>query len=238
MQIRQLAAYNLPCMHLRYRDVQAANNISFQDIYLKFSEEEDSQIRLCIGSSLHEAFAIIKDDEDTTALRKCFLSYILDGAKDTLSIMNKNLAKIIFKYGNKHTMENFKGRTPYVDPNGSEGGDQSKDSTPKSKTATTNKGSDFTSALIDSTNAKKLTKKNTHLGINFDRMDEEDTGPKLPPIYVTSEHEDELVYSDLLQRLMVFINNCKAYNGLWREHAQLINQMVEVIHLFYMPEIH
>ena len=86
-------------------------------------------------------------------------------------------------------------------------------------------------------NKKTLTKKNTHLGITFG--DEfEDNSPKLPPIYVTPEHESELVYSDLLQRLMVYINNLRGYTGLWREHVKLIKNLTEVIHLFYMPEIH
>mgnify|MGYP000860366654 CR=1 FL=1 len=44
---------------------------------------------------------------------------------------------------------------------------------------------------------KTLSKKNTTLGITFGD-DFEDSSPKLPPIYVTPEHENELVYSDLL----------------------------------------
>lgn len=61
---------------------------------------------------------------------------------------------------------------------------------------------------------------------------------KLPPIYVTPEHESEVVYSDLLQRLMIFINNLRGYNGLWREHVKLIKNIGRTIHLFYMPEVH
>ena len=55
---------------------------------------------------------------------------------------------------------------------------------------------------------------------------------------MTPENESEVIYSDLLQRLMIFINNLKGYNGLWREHVKLIKNLVEVVHLFYMPEIH
>lgn len=61
---------------------------------------------------------------------------------------------------------------------------------------------------------------------------------KLAPIYVTADHQSEVVYSDLLQRLMVYINNIKGYTGLWREHVKLVENMTEVIDLFYMPEIH
>lgn len=45
---------------------------------------------------------------------------------------------------------------------------------------------------------------------------------KLSPIYVTAEHQSEVVYSDLLQRLIVYINNIKSYSGLWREHVKLV----------------
>lgn len=61
---------------------------------------------------------------------------------------------------------------------------------------------------------------------------------KLSPIYVTAEHQSEVVYSDLLQRLMVYIKEIKSYTGLWREHVKLVQNLTETIHLFYMPEIH
>ena len=60
----------------------------------------------------------------------------------------------------------------------------------------------------------------------------------MSPIYVTAEHQSEVVYSDLLQRLMVYIKEIKSYTGLWREHVKLVQNLTETIHLFYMPEIH
>lgn len=81
-----------------------------------------------------------------------------------------------------------------------------------------------------------MQKKNTNLDIIYN--DHEDERVKLSPIYVTAEHQSEVVYSDLLQRLMVYINNIKGYTGMWREHVKLVDNLAEVIHLFYMPEIH
>jgi hypothetical protein len=69
-----------------------------------------------------------------------------------------------------------------------------------------------------------MSKKNTNLVIVYDDGDE-DRGVKLSPIYVTAEHQSEVVYSDLLQRLMVYINNIKGYTGLWREHVKLVENM-------------
>lgn len=72
----------------------------------------------------------------------------------------------------------------------------------------------------------------------MDQLDDEAKEHRLPPIYVTPENKSEEVYSDLLQRLMVFINNMRAHTGVWREHAQLIKNLTKTIHLFYMPEVH
>lgn len=101
-------------MSLLYKSVEADLKISFQDIYLKFSEDEEFDIRYCAAASIHEYFKLVEDDEDTTNLRKVFLSFLLDPQREMILLMNKNLSLIIKKYGNKHLMENFKGRTPYI----------------------------------------------------------------------------------------------------------------------------
>jgi hypothetical protein len=88
------------------------------------------------------------------------------------------------------------------------------------------------------TTKKGLTKKKTHIDIQFNDDELTDNSPKLPPIYVTPQYESEVVYSDLLQRMMVFINNLRGFTGLWREHVKLIQNLTQVIDLFYMPEIH
>lgn len=67
-----------------------------------------------------------------------------------------------------------------------------------------------------------MAKKNTNIGIFLENLDAEQNEPKLPPIYVTDDNKREEVYSDLLQRLMVFINNIRGHTGVWREHYKLI----------------
>ena len=64
---------------------------------------------------MHEAFLIIEDDEDTTKLRQTFFNLIVSNCKEIVLIMNLNLDIIIKKYGNDHTLKNFKGRTPYIE---------------------------------------------------------------------------------------------------------------------------
>lgn len=37
---------------------------------------------------------------------------------------------------------------------------------------------------------------------------------------------------------MIFINNIRSNMGMWREHLVLIRNLLDTIHLFYMPEVH
>lgn len=67
--IRMKAVYNLPCMNLLYKSVENEMKISFQEIYLKFSEDKEFDVRYCAAASLHEAFKLVEDDEDTSYLR-------------------------------------------------------------------------------------------------------------------------------------------------------------------------
>ena len=75
------------------------------------------------------------------------MSYILDNNRDILLQINKNLSTIILKYGNSHTMKNFKGRTAYVEPSNSDSGSNKDSTTPVSKSGKGNAGTDFSSAV-------------------------------------------------------------------------------------------
>lgn len=130
-----------------FKEYEKELDISFQDFYLKFSEDEDHEIRKCAASSLHEAFKIIDEEEDTSKLRLCLINYILDNNRDILLIINRNLAIIIRKYGNSHTIKNFKGRTAYVEQSNSDSG-SNKDQSPASKTnKSSSNNNDFTMAV-------------------------------------------------------------------------------------------
>jgi hypothetical protein len=101
-------------MNLLYKPIESELSISFKETYLKFSEDKEFDIRYCAAASLHEAFKLTTDDEDISYLRQVFISCILDNSREMILLMNSNLVLLIQKYGNKHTIENFKGRTPYV----------------------------------------------------------------------------------------------------------------------------
>ena len=74
--------YNLPCMNLLFKHCQGEIGISFASLYLQFSDDESFDIRHCCATSLHEAFKLIEDEEDTSTLRKVFMSYVLDSSRE------------------------------------------------------------------------------------------------------------------------------------------------------------
>lgn len=134
-------------MNLLFKQYEQELNISFQELYLKFSDDDDYDIRRCAASSLHEAFKIVEDEEDISKLRQCFFNFILDNNREILLLINRHLNVIITKYGNSHTIKTFKGRTAYVDQSNSDSG-SNKDNTPKSKSGkSSNNNTDFSSAV-------------------------------------------------------------------------------------------
>lgn len=99
---------------------------------------------------------------------------------------------MIEKYGNQHTIKNFKGRTAYCVAE-SDSGDENTP-TSNSKEHKSKAVEDFSAAFLH-THKNKLVKK-TITSYNVDQVD--DDSSKLAPIYTTEEYDCELVYSDLL----------------------------------------
>ena len=76
--------------------------------------------------------------------------------------MNQNLGIYIEKYGNEHTIKNFKGRTPYCGDNKSDSDNEMiKERTPTSNKANQSKAVDDFSAAFLHTHKNKLVKKTT-----------------------------------------------------------------------------
>lgn len=67
--IRKHAVYNLPAMNYLYKSCESDFDISFQELYLRFSEDENPEVRYIAATSIHEAFKLIEEDEDTSTLR-------------------------------------------------------------------------------------------------------------------------------------------------------------------------
>ena len=132
VSIRKRAIYNLPAMHKLFKSEEKDFGFTFQELYEKFSQDDEWDIRFTTLCSLHEAFKLIEDDDDTTVLRRVFIDFVLDGNEQIQIQLNKTISEIILRYANTDTVKNFKGRTPYIEPEPSQNlsGKNSKDTTP------------------------------------------------------------------------------------------------------------
>ncbi len=95
-------------------------------------------------------------------------------------------------------------------------------------------GSDFTSVTStkNSKEEKKSQKKIQQLIIEPPKEVEENLLPLLP------EHISELLYSDLLSKLVIYDQNLMAIQGKWRTHVAYITNLSKVVHHFNAIEFH
>lgn len=63
-----------------------------------------------------------------------------------------------------------------------------------------------------------MKRRKTILVQNNKDLNSDDDKPQKPNVFLTEENEEELVYSDLLDTLIIFITNIKNLEGDWREH--------------------
>lgn len=249
--LRKIAVYNLPCMHLLYKSAQTELEINFPEIYQQFLGDEVQSIRECAASSLHEAFLLVDENEDSSKLRECLFDLLQDSAKPLMQILNKNLVTLIEKYANKHLLETFaaestaeqstdnsitmigkKGTAPSGKPKKK---NDLKSNNPLSKSSANLQQADFSAAAGKSQNGQRKDKS----GINSPSQGDDDQSQQsLHNSHIQPEFQSEAVYSYLLLRLQVFSSNYISYEGMWRDHLLLINNLIAVLHLFYMPDFH
>lgn len=110
--MRKQAAYNLTCFNQLYKDNAEESGIDFQDLYLAFARETDPYIRKTIAASIHEAFRLCNQDEDTFRLREALKLLLEEKAtdssgKDILIAMVDNIHLTIKSYGNEHGIKAF-----------------------------------------------------------------------------------------------------------------------------------
>ena len=60
IKMRRHAAFNLPCFNQLYHGLDEFD-LDFNEIYLRFSKEEDPVIVKSVAASIHEAFRITTD---------------------------------------------------------------------------------------------------------------------------------------------------------------------------------
>ena len=154
--------------------------------------------------------------------------------------MNENLQSIMFKYCNKHTLDNFKGRTVF-DLENSDIDSQSTPSQSQKSPQSSGMIADSFSAAVSNNGSIKKRRMSVKPSIaNLEKLQQEENldDPSLMPMYIAPEHHSEKIYSDFLQRFMKFIMNLRGHTGWWREHIRLLDNLEQVVHLCYRPEVH
>ena len=65
-------------------------------------------IRTSISSSIHEAFLLYDDEEDTTKLRECLKLLLEENEKAIIVALNENLHISVDRYCNNHAVKMLK----------------------------------------------------------------------------------------------------------------------------------
>jgi len=157
-------------------------------------------------------------EEDTSTYKECFLDLMVDNTPKIMKIVNKHLAAVMFNWINQF------------------GACKS----PKSEHDDKNR-SDSPFQPADQGSSKKPVSMKKRQNIMISQIKEdcsEDDKIIRPNIFITDESSLELVYTDLLENLIIFVQNVADQEGMWREHLLLLENIERIVHLFYMPEIH
>jgi len=125
------AAYNLPCFHACYRplpvdddeddkksdgsDIELKGNhgmqvpldyaIDFQELYMRFANDEQNRIRVTVACSLHEAFKMIGPEEDTQKLRNAFHDLLSNTDVEVMKAMTNNFSEVLELYCNEDAVD-------------------------------------------------------------------------------------------------------------------------------------
>ena len=225
IEIRVFGVYNLPCFHVLYKDYQESCEINFATVYQEFLQDEP-KIRRRAAKSLHEVFLMLQD-EDTSVYKEMFIDLLTDGNSKILTIINKNLQVFISNWINE--FQKKQNTTPVSDGNVKK---EDKDFTMQTQ-------------VVEPVNPKRQVKRretimvqNNPLILNDECSEEDKKSNHRPNCFITDENHPELIFMDLLEHIMIFVQNVSQEEGVWREHLVMLQNLEAFANLFYMPDIH
>ena len=155
----------------------------------------------------------------------------MDDNKKVTSIINKNLAGVMSNWINEFNLKQLKvSPTSNLNSNGTSS---------NAGAGANSVDNDFSGVANKNQQLNKKRHTTTHV-IDFikEEASDESRSNQRPNVFITDDSCPELIYTDLLDNLMLFVINLKNQEGNWREHLKLLQSIHEIIHLFYMPEIH
>lgn len=77
--------------------------VDFHQIYLQFSTDSCLKVKITVAKSLHEAFKVTGEDDDTSALRQALHELLESDNPEIMFALSQNLDTIIAKYANEQT---------------------------------------------------------------------------------------------------------------------------------------
>lgn len=72
--------------------------------------------------------------------------------------------------------------------------------------------------------------------LNSSEQQQQSEEPPLLP-FILAEHMSEVIYADLLGKLLVFDSNLHEVPGLWRAQHRYLENLSRGMHQFNMPEL-
>lgn len=211
-KMRRHAAYNIPCFYKLLREYQDEVDLDFNEVYLRLSRDEDEEIVRVVAASLHEALLMHQDDEDSQKLRDAFKTVIEVGTKETMVAVTENLDVSLLHYCNSHAVKVY---APQL------GGP--KDEPPLELAPIKKVG-----LLKLPTQKVALSKKITGISLPEPQPQQPEEPPLLP--FITQESMSEVIFADLMGKLLVFDSNLHEQPGLWRTQIKYLNALTKGVH--------
>lgn len=222
-------------------------DIDFHELYYKYSMDQNEEMRVVAASCLHEGFLLALPHENIKKLQMTLLELLEEENKDILLALIPNTRTLIERFCNDHAMNQLSDHAQ-----GNNG-----DSTPTKgyplahSTTVGNKllGNDFSSLHRKyEQGGKGQGYGNTGAGFkklpsmqfvaaqqNEPAQDEMSGGGDY---IISPEYKSEIIYQELLPKILILDEHIHNNIGLWRQHADFLDQFSQTFNLFHMPELH
>ncbi len=151
IEMRRAGCYNLPCFHSLYKDYQEELQMDCHELYVHFSTaESDLLIKKSVAASIHQAFLLSSQEENTMKLRDCVKVLLEDQDKEVVRAMVEHLDVTIQHYSNEQAVKTYF----VVSPKSTTTKNRKISTTNADFTTTVDKTSSSTASSLSTTTAK------------------------------------------------------------------------------------
>lgn len=161
-------------------------------------------------------------------MRDCFKILLEENEKECIGALALNMDVILKEYCNDHAAQFYvpklQSGSSNATPNGGVGD---------------KKVLDFTAASVAIKSSKEEKKVGSKkIPVIVEPPKDEESGNAFFNSYVLPEYGTELLFMDLLEKLLVYDKNMQNQHGLWKLTARYLHNLSLYLHQFNMPEFH